>query len=158
MRANNFISSGSRAINHYNIIVMHSILPFTRKFFLDAIPMTGTVDSLKMLTQLLISKEVTGLEADMWLTTLAFIQHPTLDMLAEVKPLLSLIDNEEKAMLSVSSLVHSYCKTNTGCDGNLQIRKIISLLENKIGPACKVTDANFKTVRVRSNEKKILNC
>ena len=109
--------------------------------------MTGTVDSLKMLTQLLISKEVTGMEADMWLTTLAFIQHPTLDMLAEVKPLLGLIDNEEKAMLSVSSLVHSYCKTNTGCDGNLQIRKIISLLENKIGTGCKVTDSNFKTVR-----------
>ena len=108
--------------------------------------MTGTVDSLKMLTQLLISKEVSGMEADMWLTTLAFIQHPTLDMLSEMKPLLSLTDNEEKALLSVSSLVHSYCKTNGGCEGNLQIRKIITLLENKIVTGCKVTDTNFKSV------------
>lgn len=47
--------------------------------------MTGTLDSLKMMVQLLTSKEVTGIEADMWLTTLAFIQHPTVDMLAQVK-------------------------------------------------------------------------
>ena len=47
--------------------------------------MTGTVDSLKLMVQLLNNKEVTGIEADMWLTTLAFIQQPTIDMLAEVK-------------------------------------------------------------------------
>lgn len=47
--------------------------------------MAGTPASLKMLTQLLVSNEVTGVEAEMWLTTLAFIQEPTLDMLAEVK-------------------------------------------------------------------------
>lgn len=62
-----------------------------RKFFLDAIPMTGTVDALRMMTQLLISREVSGIEADMWLTTLAFTQHPTLDMLAEVKVLVGIL-------------------------------------------------------------------
>ncbi len=40
--------------------------------------MAGTPASLKMLTQLLVSNEVTGVEAEMWLTTLAFIQEPTL--------------------------------------------------------------------------------
>ena len=58
---------------------------YFRKFFLDAIPMTGTVNSLKLMVQLLVTKEVTGIEADMWLTTLAFIQQPTMDMIAEVK-------------------------------------------------------------------------
>ena len=47
--------------------------------------MTGTVNSLKLMVQLLATKEVTGIEADMWLTTLAFIQQPTIDMIAEVK-------------------------------------------------------------------------
>ena len=47
--------------------------------------MTGTVNSLKLMVQLLVTKEVTGIEADMWLTTLAFIQQPTMDMIAEVK-------------------------------------------------------------------------
>jgi len=56
-----------------------------RKIFLDAIPMTGTPASLKMLTQLLVSDEVSGIEAEMWLTTLAFVQTPTVEMLAEIK-------------------------------------------------------------------------
>ena len=47
--------------------------------------MIGTVDSLKLMVQLLNNKEITGTEAEMWLTTLAFIQQPTIDMLAEVK-------------------------------------------------------------------------
>lgn len=47
--------------------------------------MVGSQASLKMMTQLIISQEVSGVEADMWLTTLAFIQHPTIEMLSEVK-------------------------------------------------------------------------
>ena len=49
-------------------------------------------------------------------------------------------------MLSVSSLVHSYCKSNGGCENALEIKKVISILENKVGSSCKVTDTNFKSV------------
>ncbi|VDI44373.1 Hypothetical predicted protein [Mytilus galloprovincialis] len=56
-----------------------------RKFFLDAIPMVGTKASLKMMTHLINTDEVTGAEADMWMTSLSFIQHPTKDMLLELK-------------------------------------------------------------------------
>lgn len=55
------------------------------KFFLDAIPMSGTIDSLRLMVQLLTSGQVTGIEADMWMTSLAFIQNPSKEMLAEVK-------------------------------------------------------------------------
>ena len=47
--------------------------------------MTGTTHSLKLMVQLLTSGQVSGLEADMWMTTLSFIQPPTIDMLSEVK-------------------------------------------------------------------------
>ena len=54
--------------------------------------MAGTSASLKMLAQLLVDDEVTGIEADMWLTTLAFIQEPTIEMLSEVKVRCILLD------------------------------------------------------------------
>ena len=62
-----------------------TMLFLCRKFFLDAIPMTGTAASLRLMSQMLIGKEVSGIEADMWLTSLSFIQNPSVDMLAEVK-------------------------------------------------------------------------
>ena len=58
---------------------------FNRKFFLDALPMMGNEASLKMMTRLISNKDVTGMEADMWLTTLSFIKDPTKDMLNDVK-------------------------------------------------------------------------
>merc|ERR1711971_62585 len=72
-----------------------------RKFFLDAIPMVGSDASLKLMTKLISNNDVTGLEADMWMTTLAFIQHPTKEMIKEVTPL---VGKSGKSMLAVTSL------------------------------------------------------
>jgi hypothetical protein len=55
-----------------------------RKFFLDALPMMGNEASLKMMTRLISNKDVTGMVADMWLTTLSFIKDPTKDMLNNI--------------------------------------------------------------------------
>ena len=61
------------------------------------------------------------------------------------QPLLSLKANTEKAMLAVSSLVHSVCRNNFECENSLPVRKIIAVLDTKIGN-CKVSKANFNTV------------
>jgi len=47
--------------------------------------MVGSSESVSYMAQLIVSGQVVGLEADMWMTTLSFIQKPTLDMLREVK-------------------------------------------------------------------------
>ncbi|KAJ8307373.1 hypothetical protein KUTeg_015457 [Tegillarca granosa] len=112
-----------------------------RKFFLDAIPMVGTSSSLRLLTELITSNEVNGIEADMWMTSLAFIQNPTKDMLKEIVPLLS----QSKGMLSVGTLVHSYCRV-VSCDNDNDVRNIISELESKIGYGCYVDDTNMKQI------------
>lgn len=52
--------------------------------------MVGTKASLKMMTHLINTDEVTGAEADMWMTSLSFIQHPTKDMLLELKVYITL--------------------------------------------------------------------
>lgn len=47
--------------------------------------MTGSVGSLDLMTELIMSGTVAGAEADMWLTTLSFIKNPTVEMLTAVK-------------------------------------------------------------------------
>lgn len=47
--------------------------------------MVGTKASLRMMTSLINGNEVTGAEADMWMTSLAFIKNPSKDMLLELK-------------------------------------------------------------------------
>ncbi|XP_056009974.1 uncharacterized protein LOC125679922 [Ostrea edulis] len=109
-----------------------------RKFFMDAVPMVGTSASVVMLTKMISDNEVTGMEADMWMTTLAFIQSPSKDMIREVLPLLK---KNGKALLAVSSLVNTYCK-NTACEKDLDIASVISALEDKIGYGCYVDENN----------------
>ncbi|KAL3871442.1 hypothetical protein ACJMK2_039441 [Sinanodonta woodiana] len=116
------------------------------KFFLDAIPMVGTSSSLRMLTRLIVNKDVTGIEAEMWMTTMAFIQKPTMEMLTEIKPLLTIEDDNGKALLAVSSLVNRLCLFNDACDSDPAVNEIISTLESKIGSSCRVNDATMKTV------------
>ncbi|CAG2211156.1 unnamed protein product [Mytilus edulis] len=99
--------------------------------------MLGTKASLRLMTNLINKKEVCGIEANMWLTTLSFIKDPTKEMLNEVKPLISSEDNE-KAMLGVSSLVYAYCKKNE-CENDVDIASIVVSIEDKIGVGCYVT-------------------
>jgi len=63
----------------------YCFFPGYRQFFLDALPMTGTAGSLEVMSDLIMNKEVTGEEADMWLTTIPFIKKPTVEMLTAVK-------------------------------------------------------------------------
>ncbi|XP_071162849.1 uncharacterized protein [Mytilus edulis] len=114
------------------------------KFFLDAVPMLGTKASLRLITNLINKKEVRGIEANMWLTTLSFIKDPTKEMLNEVKPLISSEDSEE-AMLGVSSLVYAYCKTKE-CENDVDIASIVASIEDKIGVGCYVDKNNLGKV------------
>ncbi|XP_052103584.1 uncharacterized protein LOC127737090 [Mytilus californianus] len=65
-------------------------------------------------------------------------------MLNEVKPLISSEDNEE-AMLGVSSLVNAYCKKNE-CENDIDIASIVSSIEDKIGVGCYVDKNNLGKV------------
>ena len=54
--------------------------------------------------------------------------------------------NEDKTLLSVGTLIHSYCKHNGNCEEDDTVRALVSAIENKMAPRCKVTDANFRSV------------
>ncbi|XP_041360319.1 uncharacterized protein LOC121376501 [Gigantopelta aegis] len=114
----------------------------TRKFFVDAIPMVGTSASLRLMRQMILSQAVDTNQANMWLTSLAFIQNPTREMLEEIEPLMEFTNVKAKARLSISSLVNNYCNNHATCSDDREVMKIILDLENDVG-ACDVTDSNL---------------
>lgn len=57
---------------------------FNRRFYVDAIPMVGTGAAVRQITQLIQNNKITGVFAEMWLSSLAFIQHPTKEMISEI--------------------------------------------------------------------------
>ena len=51
-------------------------------------------------------------------------------------------------MLSIGTMIHSYCSNNGGCSSDRVVKAIVSAMENKMARGCKVRDANFKTVSI----------
>lgn len=79
--------------NIYNLVKMFLlgfvlnmiwIFLYSRKFYMDAIPMVGTGAAVRQITQLIMNNDVTGALTESWLVSLSFIQHPTKDMLTEI--------------------------------------------------------------------------
>jgi len=104
-----------------------------KQFFHDALPAMGTTASVSLMQKLIVADEVKGTEADMWLTSLAFIAKPTKEMLVEIKPLLA----NTNALLPVSGMVHTFCKNNADCQYDVDVRDIVRTLSDKLDYNCK---------------------
>ena len=55
-----------------------------RKILRDAIPMINTEASVAFISDMVLAGKVNGMEADIWLTSMAFIGKPTAAMLASL--------------------------------------------------------------------------
>jgi hypothetical protein len=73
---------------------------------------------------LITSGEVDDMEAEMWLTSLAFVSQPSSEMIREVAPLLKSAKPTRKMYLSISTLVNSYCRQNEDCDFNQDVQQV----------------------------------
>ena len=114
---------------------------------MDALPMVGSEATVTMMTQMLMSDDVTGLEADMWLTSLALIQEPTANMLEQVKSLLKNKKLQEKAMLPISTMINNYCQRHGDCSYDSSMQSIMGAFEDVIGSSCYVNKKNLDQVR-----------
>ncbi|KAL8574776.1 hypothetical protein ACOMHN_035319 [Nucella lapillus] len=118
----------------------------TMKFFVDALPMAGTEGSVTMMTQMLMSNDITGLEADMWLTSLALIQEPSIVMLEQVKSVLTSKTLGQKALLPVSTMVNNFCQRQPQCSTEPSVQAIMTSFEDVIGSFCYVNKKNMDQV------------
>ncbi|CAH1773813.1 unnamed protein product [Owenia fusiformis] len=112
-----------------------------RKYFFDALPMAGSSASIKLMKTLLITGEVTGLEADAWLTVMAFVQNPTQEMIDELQDIVSSPKTSKKAMLSVSTMIYNFCKNNGNCKSNGAVREVIRVFEENLNGDCRFNNA-----------------
>ncbi|KAL8574007.1 hypothetical protein ACOMHN_029454 [Nucella lapillus] len=118
------------------------------KFFQDALPMVGTGASLRLMTDVLVSEDVSDAQAMFWLTSLTFLSTPSKDMVSAVQPLLRHENRQQDAMLAVSSLVNNYCQQNADCGQQEEVLQVLDTLTTILGPDCQVNDDNFKQVLV----------
>ena len=130
------------------------VISLHRKFFVDALPMAGTEATVTMMTQMLLNDDVTGVEADMWLTSLALIQEPTSGMLQQAASLLTKKTMGEKAMLPVSTMVNNLCQRDAQCSQDSAVQTVMAALEDVIGSSCYVNKKNVDKVSVLMNRNR----
>ncbi|KAI9556281.1 hypothetical protein GHT06_018855 [Daphnia sinensis] len=114
-----------------------------KKYLMDAAPLVGTAASYALMRDIIQEGLLTDLEVDMWLASLAFQPKPTLEMITAVSPLLADKDAvRPKALLSISALIHAYCRNHpTGCQAEESVKQAIVHIEDRIGIACRSRDA-----------------
>ncbi|XP_054710208.1 apolipophorins-like [Uloborus diversus] len=105
----------------------------SRKFFMDAIPLVATSDSAKFMYEMITRNVVTEAESKFWLTSLSFISEPTADIISTFTPLLD--GRHEQALLGVSALIHTFCKSND-CYQSREVEAAVSKLVQNLGDNC----------------------
>merc|ERR1712178_371963 len=98
--------------------------PRASKFFRDALPTVATEAAISVMRSMIVDGSVTGAEVDLWMASLTFINAPTRQMLADAKPLLEMSEPIEQAVLAVSSMVNTYCKTDAECAATPEVTDI----------------------------------
>lgn len=105
-----------------------------RKFFTDALATIGTSASVRLMKEMIERNEVASTEAEIWMTSLAFITNPTVDMISTLTPLLD--GKYEQALLGISGLIHTFCRSKTECGRIPEVRRAVRMLVNNLGENC----------------------
>ncbi|KAK8762358.1 hypothetical protein V5799_026376 [Amblyomma americanum] len=115
-----------------------SMSPKAKKFFVDSLPAVGSPAAIRMMTDSIVSGLVNGVEADIWLTSLAFVSKPTIEMVEYVMPLLRL--ERSQAYLGVSTMAYAYCRNNANCGSTRPIKELVRALYLSLGENCYARD------------------
>merc|ERR1712142_1046325 len=108
--------------------------PLGKKTFHDVLPLAGTAAAVSVMKDVLLAKQIDGVEADMWKSALAFIPNPNEEMIAHFTPLLATPDS--KVYLSTSTMVRHFCQKRTDCAAVKEVQDFIKVLEARIGTDC----------------------
>merc|ERR1739838_536012 len=114
------------------------------KFLIDAAPLVSTAASTSIMTELVKEGDVTTKQADIWYSSLAFVQHPDPDMFV---PLTNLINQHNKnAIMGAASLLKHYCQTDSNCMTEESVTGLVSAIEQNLGSACRSTSTEGKEI------------
>merc|ERR1739838_317567 len=114
------------------------------KFLIDAAPLVSTAASTSIMTELVKGGDVTTKQADIWYSSLAFVQHPDPDMFV---PLTNLINQHNKnAIIGAASLLKNYCQADSNCLTEESVTGLVSAIEQNLGSACRSTSTEGKEI------------
>jgi hypothetical protein len=75
-----------------------------------------------------------------------FYNRPDLQTISIITPLLKWNKADAQFFLSISAVVHSYCKWNSNCETQDEVANIISFLENQAHSGCQMKEINQVTI------------
>jgi hypothetical protein len=75
-----------------------------------------------------------------------FYYRPDLQTVSIITPLLKWDIADAQFFLSISAIVHSYCKWNSNCETHAEVANIISFLENQAHSGCQIKEKNQVTI------------
>ncbi|RUS82210.1 hypothetical protein EGW08_010024, partial [Elysia chlorotica] len=121
-----------------------------KKFFYDAIPMVGTSSSVQVMVELLLSGDVSGAQAQLWLKSLHFLPDATEEMVVHAKRLVLSDELRMSALLPVTTLVSHYCKKSPDCSSNDNVKLITDAIETILGGDCQSSEQGLVLMALRS--------
>ncbi|XP_037094876.1 LOW QUALITY PROTEIN: uncharacterized protein LOC119114923 [Pollicipes pollicipes] len=131
-----------RTLRHFDASGLSQLEAMTkdgpaRRYFIDALPLAGTASAMSVMGDLMSRRAVPEEAADRWMTALAFVHEPSLEMVAALAPLLGEADVRRQTLLGVSSLVHHYCEQHADCAEQAAVQQAIRQLEAMLGSGCR---------------------
>ncbi|XP_023821135.2 uncharacterized protein LOC101165344 isoform X4 [Oryzias latipes] len=104
---------------------------------LDALPACGSESCIMLLSDLIRDKEVEEGQAHSFLTTIAFIPHPSPQIIGSITALLEIPELRPKVLLTGSSLINQLCqKSHTSCSELPQVQTFERTLQKMLGVGC----------------------
>ncbi|PAA90341.1 hypothetical protein BOX15_Mlig016013g2, partial [Macrostomum lignano] len=121
-----------------------------KQFFFDALPAVTTPAAVQMMNGLIASGQVSNTEADAWLTSLAFVQDPSKEMLESLLPLLQVEEPRTQAQLGITAVVNQYCSSRTRCETETVVKSVGAALQRLIGSDCSTGDRRTLLVALKA--------
>ncbi|KAL1129528.1 hypothetical protein AAG570_012473, partial [Ranatra chinensis] len=124
------------------------ICPTGKKYFLEALPYIRSRASTSVMTDVILSKEISSSTMQEWLLVMSFIPRPDAETVDSVSQLLFTGDFDAQTMLAVSTVLHSFCENNNNCQESSTAIKIINTLENMFNSTC-INNQNIDRVNTK---------
>ncbi|XP_069692884.1 uncharacterized protein Apoltp isoform X2 [Periplaneta americana] len=124
----------------------NSICSTGRRHILDALPMLGSNAAVAVMKDIILKNGVPQDVVHEWLFALSFIPRPDLQTINILTPLLKWSKVDAQFYLSVSTVVHSYCKWNFNCKSAPEVANIIHFLEAQVQNGCQHKEGDQATL------------
>lgn len=111
-----------------------------KNIFTDALLMDASEGSVKLISEMILNKEVSSTKANYWMTLLAFANRPTEGAIRALLPLVHKPNTPRQVLLGVSSFVHNFCQDeDVDCNQNPTVNEVVRSLTKQLPNQCKET-------------------